>query len=136
MTSATPAGCRVYLVDTCVISEIRKRDKANKGVTKFFRQAAKDDAALYLCAVTVGELRRGVELIHHCGDTAQAKRLDTWLKLILSEYHDNILPLDGDAAQVGTFARAASRERIRQANFGNHTYSRSNAGNAQRKALR
>ena len=100
MTSATPAGCRVYLVDTCVISEIRKRDKANKGVTKFFRQAAKDDAALYLCAVTVGELRRGVELIHHCGDTAQAKRLDTWLKLILSEYHDNILPLDGDAAQV------------------------------------
>jgi predicted nucleic acid-binding protein len=90
----------VYLVDTDVISEVRKRSKANKGVAKFFRQAAKDDIALYLSAVTVGELRRGVELIRHRGDAAQAERLDAWLTLILSEYHDNILPLDDSAAQV------------------------------------
>lgn len=90
----------MYLVDTCVISEIRKRSKANKGVVKFFRQAAKADTALHLCAVTVGELRRGVELIRHRGDAAQAKLLDAWLQLILSEYHDNILPLDDAAAQV------------------------------------
>jgi hypothetical protein len=90
----------VYLVDTDVISEVRKRSKANKGVAKFFRQAAKDDAALYLSAVTVGELRRGVELIRHRGDAAQAERLDAWLTLILSEYHDNVLPLDDAAAQV------------------------------------
>ncbi len=90
----------MYLVDTDVISEVRKRSKANKGVAKFFRQAAKDDIALYLSAVTVGELRRGVELIRHRGDAAQAERLDAWLTLILSEYHDNILPLDDSAAQV------------------------------------
>ena len=90
----------MYLVDTDVISEVRKRTKANKGVAKFFRQAAKDDTALYLSAVTVGELRRGVELIRHRGDAAQAERLDAWLTLILSEYHDNILPLDDAAAQV------------------------------------
>ena len=90
----------MYLVDTDVISEARKRSKANKGVAKFFRQAAKDDIALYLSAVTVGELRRGVELIRHRGDAAQAKLLDAWLMLILSEYHDNILPLDAATAQV------------------------------------
>ncbi len=90
----------MYLVDTDVISEIRKRGKANKGVAKFFRQAATVDAALYLSAVTVGELRRGVELIRHRGDFAQAQLLDAWLALILSEYHDHILPLDDAAAQV------------------------------------
>jgi predicted nucleic acid-binding protein len=90
----------MYLVDTDVISEVRKRGKANQGVTKFFRQAAKDEAALYLSAITVGELRRGVELIRHRGDVAQAELLDTWLHTILSEYHDNILPLDAEVAQV------------------------------------
>lgn len=90
----------MYLVDTDVISEVRKRSKANKGVAKFFRQAAKDDAALYLSAVTVGELRRGVELIRHRGDAVQAERLDAWLTVILSDYYDNILPLDDAAAQV------------------------------------
>ena len=90
----------MYLVDTDVISEARKRSKANKGVAKFFRQAAKDDIGLYLSAVTVGELRRGVELIRHRGDAAQAKLLDAWLTLILTEYYDNILPLDDAAAQV------------------------------------
>lgn len=90
----------MYLVDTDVISEVRKRSKANKGVAKFFRRAAVDDTALYLSAVTVGELRRGVELIRHRGDAAQAQRLDSWLSLLLSEYHDYILPLDDIAAQV------------------------------------
>jgi predicted nucleic acid-binding protein len=90
----------MYLIDTDVISEVRKRGKANQGVTKFFRQAAKDETALYLSAVTIGELRRGVELIRHRGDAAQAALLDTWLRTILSEYHDNILPLDDVTAQV------------------------------------
>lgn len=90
----------MYLIDTDVISEARKRGKANKGVVKFFRQVAKDDVALYLSAITVGELRRGVELIRHRGDTAQAQLLDAWLTILLSEYHDNLLPLDDAAAQV------------------------------------
>lgn len=90
----------MYLVDTDVISELRKQDKANAGVTTFFRQAIKDDNALYISAITVGELRRGVELIQHRGDTSQAQLLDTWLAMILSDYHDNILPLEADIAQV------------------------------------
>ena len=90
----------MYLVDTDVISEVRKRRDANKGVTAFFRQAAKDDSALYLSAVTVGELRRGVEMIRHRGDATQADRLEAWLTTILNEYNGNILPLDHNAAQV------------------------------------
>ena len=50
----------MYLIDTTVISEVRKRERANKGVRAFFRQAAKQETDLYLSVVTVGELRRGV----------------------------------------------------------------------------
>ena len=50
--------------------------------------------------VTIGELRRGVELIRHRGDTDQAERLEVWLKQVVDEYRDAILPFDLDTAQV------------------------------------
>ncbi len=53
----------MYLVDTDVISELRKKETANPGVMAFFNEASSSDAPLYLAAVTIGELRRGVELV-------------------------------------------------------------------------
>jgi predicted nucleic acid-binding protein len=90
----------VYLVDTDVISEVRKRRNANKGVATFFQKAATNNVALYLSVVTVGELRRGVEVIRHRGDDSQANLLEGWLTTILIEYGYNILPLDDSVAQV------------------------------------
>jgi hypothetical protein len=90
----------VFLIDTNVISEARKQARANPGVTAFFRQAAEDGQALYLSAVTVGELRRGVELIRHRGDGQQAATLEAWLTGVLQQYGQHILPFDADAAQV------------------------------------
>ena len=66
----------MYLIDTNVISEARKRTRADPGVNDFFAQAAAADEPLYLSAVTVGELRRGVELIRYRGDGAQADVLE------------------------------------------------------------
>jgi predicted nucleic acid-binding protein len=71
----------VYLVDTDVISELRKRDKANSGVVTFFRNTASNDTSLYLSAVSIGELRRGVELIRYRGDAKQAQRALAWQTL-------------------------------------------------------
>ena len=90
----------MYLIDTNVISEARKKNKANRGVIAFFDQAAVQSEGLYLSVVTVGELRRGVELIRHRGDTLQAQRLETWLHDVLDQYADNILGFDAEAAQV------------------------------------
>ena len=90
----------MYLVDTNVISEARKQRRANPGVLAFFRQAAQQREAIYLSAVTIGELRRAVELIRHRGDTPQALLLETWLAEVVDEFSDNILVLDADAAQV------------------------------------
>ena len=90
----------MYLVDTNVVSEIRKKDRSNKGVRAFFRQAVKSDIGLYLSVVTIGELRRGVEIVRHRGDVAQAAALEAWLTAVLNEFAQNILPVDEDIGQV------------------------------------
>ncbi len=90
----------MYLIDTNVISEARKRANANSGVAAFFKQAIASGEPVYLPAISVGELRRGVELIRHRGDTLQAELLEAWLNGILEQFAENILPFDADAAQV------------------------------------
>ncbi|WP_144634080.1 type II toxin-antitoxin system VapC family toxin [Bordetella genomosp. 13] len=90
----------MYLVDTNVISEARKGAKADSGVRAFFRNAAQGDLALYLSVITVGELRRGVDLLRHRGDTSQAARLETWLSTLLHDYARHILSMDADVSQV------------------------------------
>jgi hypothetical protein len=90
----------MFLVDTNVISEARKGRRANPGVQAFFSEASRDDLPLFLSAITVGELRRGVDLIRRRGDRLQADALESWLALLLQDYGDRVLPLDRDAAQV------------------------------------
>ena len=90
----------MYLIDTNIISEIRKGEKADKGVQLFFSNASKEDTPLYLSVITIGELRRGVELIRYRGDESQALLLEHWLNNILSEYNDNILHLTEIEAQL------------------------------------
>jgi toxin FitB len=90
----------MYLIDTNVISELRKKEKAHPGVVAFFLKAASQNESLYLSVVTIGELRRGVELIRRRGDTAQAALLEAWLQAKLEGFVDRILSFDTDAAQV------------------------------------
>jgi predicted nucleic acid-binding protein len=90
----------MYLVDTNVISEVRKGYKANKGVRAFFKQIIEDEAQIFISVVTVGELRRGVELIRHRGDVRQSNKLENWLEGLLVEYKDYILDINQDIAQL------------------------------------
>jgi toxin FitB len=90
----------MYLVDTNVISEARKRATANRGVRAFFRRLLKERTPVFISVITVGELRRGVELLRHRGDSRQAKRLEKWLEALLVEYQDFILEIDRDIAQL------------------------------------
>jgi predicted nucleic acid-binding protein len=85
-----------YLIDTNVISELRKRERANPGVRRFVQQ----NPLFYLSVVTIGELRRGVELIRHQGYFTQANRLEAWLEQVLLDYGDCILDFTALEAQV------------------------------------
>ena len=100
----------MYLLDTNVISELRKKSKANKGVKQFFSTAIKDDIPLYLSVITVGELRRGVELIRHRGDKPQAKLLEKWLNAIIIDYKNHILDFSEPEAQVWGTLRVPNHE--------------------------
>ncbi|MDP2903229.1 MAG: type II toxin-antitoxin system VapC family toxin [Methylovulum sp.] len=88
----------MYLVDTNVISEIRKGCKADRSVCQFFDVVIQNNNSVFISAITVGELRRGVDLILHRGDTVQGKHLENWLNTILKSYKDNILGIDGEVA--------------------------------------
>jgi predicted nucleic acid-binding protein len=94
----------MLLVDTNVISEARKGRRADPGVIAFWKDASNNNRPIFLAAVTVGELRRGVELIRHRGDRQQAEVLEQWLEQwleqVLHDYGDRVLALDSDAAQV------------------------------------
>jgi len=88
----------MYLIDTNVISEIRKGNNANAGVRQFFNTVTTLNTQVYISAITIGELRRGVDLILHRGDSIQGKLLENWLIMILQQYQSNILGIDCDIA--------------------------------------
>ena len=90
----------MYLLDTNIISELRKRDRANPGITRFFRQMVEQEIITYLSVITTGELRRGVDIIRHRGDATQAKSLETWLQIIIDRYAENILDFGSEEAQI------------------------------------
>jgi predicted nucleic acid-binding protein len=100
----------VYLIDTNVISEARKKSRANRGVPEFFQQAVEDEEKLYISVVTVGELRRGVELVRHRGDARQADQLEKWLEILLFEYRDHILDINTNIAQLWGLLRVPHPE--------------------------
>jgi len=90
----------MFLIDTNVISEARKGERADGGVREFFNSVERKGSGVFLSAITIGELRRGAALIRHRGDAAQADRLDQWLSAVLERYADKVLPFDHEVAQV------------------------------------
>lgn len=83
-------GSRRYLLDTNVISETRRRRPEPK-VERFLRNAS--DSQLFLSALTIGELRRGVEAKRRTEPVAAAA-LDGWLTELASAYADRVLSVD------------------------------------------
>lgn len=90
----------MYLIDTNVISELRKKDRANVGVKQFFTNAIEQKNSLFISAITIGELRRGVAMIQHRGDIDQANALSKWLESIVNEFSGNILSFTESEAQI------------------------------------
>ena len=90
----------MHLIDTDVISELRKGVRASTKVLSFFPEADKHDHALYISAITIGELWRGIEIIRHRRDLQHAKRLEVWLKTILKECEERILEFGSEEARI------------------------------------
>lgn len=90
----------MYLLDTNVISEARKGARADRGVRRFFQDVIRRRVDVFLSVVTIGELRRGIDLIRHRGDEDQARQLERWFFSIMDHYSDYLLDFDTEIAQV------------------------------------
>ncbi len=82
-----------YLVDTNVISELRRREP-DPGVVDWFGQ--RPSTGLFLSVLTLGEIRKGIELVP---DGQRKLRLLDWLEVDLPKFFaGRILPVDGPVA--------------------------------------
>ncbi|MBK5970102.1 MULTISPECIES: type II toxin-antitoxin system VapC family toxin [Thiorhodovibrio] len=81
----------MYLIDTNVVSELRKR-RPHGAVIEWIESI--DDAKLHLATVTLGEIQAGIELTRE-QDAEKAKEIEAWLNLVADTY--NLLPMDGPA---------------------------------------
>lgn len=91
----------MYLLDTVVLSELRKR-RRNPHVVAWLGTVASTD--LFISVVTVAEVERGIERQREV-NPAFADELDQWLAIVLRVYADRIVPLDtGIARRWGRLA--------------------------------
>ena len=75
----------LYLLDTCVLSELVKRE-VDAGVTSWL--SAQPDAALRVSVISLGELERGVQRLQ---EGKRKTQLAQWLTGIHDAYEDRIL---------------------------------------------
>jgi hypothetical protein len=87
----------MFLLDTNVVSEIRKGAKADAQVRRWAALIA--PPSLYLSAISILELEIGVLLIER-RDRAQGRLLRAWLQdRVLTAFEDRILPIDTAVAR-------------------------------------
>ncbi len=89
----------MYLLDTNVISELRKAKsgKANKHVVAWANTISAN--SLFLSAITILELETGILLIER-RDNSQGAILRSWLNShVLPAFSDRVLPVDIAVAQ-------------------------------------
>jgi hypothetical protein len=85
----------MYLLDTDVLSELRKR-KRNAGVVKWIGAVAEAD--LHLSAVTVAEIELGIEQ-QRKPDPVFANDLAAWLEFTMRAFGERILPVTVNVAR-------------------------------------
>ena len=84
-----------FLLDTNVVSELRKGKRCHAGLARWY--ATLQDADIFLSVLTLGEIRRGVERIRR-RDPASAGVLEDWLARLLREHAERVLPVDARVA--------------------------------------
>jgi predicted nucleic acid-binding protein len=85
-----------FLLDTNVISEIRKRDRAHPNVARWVARTPVKDIGTSV--VVLAEIRRGIELRRR-SDSRQAELLDRWFAQMRTRLGDRVLPIDEPIAE-------------------------------------
>ncbi len=86
-----------WLVDTNVISEVRKGSRCHPGVAAWWAKV--EDRDLFLSVLTLGEIRRGIEGVR-ARDPARAAALETWLMEVTDTFGPRVLGVDARVAEA------------------------------------
>ncbi len=100
------------LLDTCVLSEIRKPD-GNRSVRRAVDEIADDD--LYISVISIGEIAKGIALLE---DGRRKRTLQSWMQTLERDYADRLLPVDREAAHIWGELTSAARKRGRVVSAG------------------
>ena len=80
-----------FLLDTNIISEVRKGSRCDRQVAVWYASVGEDD--LYLSVLVAGEIRKGIELARR-RDAGKADALEAWLKEVDRAFRERMLPID------------------------------------------
>jgi len=84
-----------FLLDTNILSELRKGRRASTRVVAWIESV--DDEDLWTSVLVIGELRQGVER-RRVRDPVTAAHLERWLDTIIESYGDRLLSIDNAVA--------------------------------------
>lgn len=100
-----------YLLDTNIISKFAPdRTPPSDPVRAWFHEQGEADA-LFLSALSVAEMEKGMRSLRRRGGIERAKRLSEWLDFITGSFGDRILPMDTVVARiVGALEDEATRQ--------------------------
>jgi len=85
-----------FLIDANIVSELRKGARCDPGVAAWWAGVAEEN--LWLSALVLGEIRKGVELARR-RDPGKAMALETWLGEVVAGFGDRVLPVDTAVAE-------------------------------------
>ena len=86
-----------FLLDTNVVSELRKGPRAHRAVRGWFG-AVRDDQ-LFVSTLVLGEIRQGVDRVRR-KDPRSAEHLEQWLGGLAALYLGRVLPVDDRVADA------------------------------------
>ena len=85
-----------YLLDTNVVSELRKGDRCQASVSSWYASVMGSEK--FLSVLSIGEIRQGIESIRR-RDAGSARSLEVWLTKLLADYAPRILPVNESIAE-------------------------------------
>jgi predicted nucleic acid-binding protein len=93
------------LLDTCVLSELRKSD-GNPAVRHAVDAFANED--LFISVLSIGEITKGLMLLD---DSRKRRGIQSWVKALETLYADRLLPVDLETCRIwGELTAAASKQ--------------------------
>jgi predicted nucleic acid-binding protein len=84
-----------YLIDTNIISEVRKGDRCDPRVSAWYASIGEEE--LFLSTLALGEIRKGVELARP-RDPDKAAALERWLGQVEAAFGSRVLGIDSSVA--------------------------------------